>query len=198
LAEPTAVVDAFAKHFQSIHNNCCSIDLPRLSQHSQFLSLASVSDVDVCKAIKRPKPLKSLGLEDIPDFIIKGCSAIFIPILRHIFNLSLNQQYFSAAWKEAAIVPVFKRDNHAAMSNYRPISILNNFSKLFEFIIHDHILHYAKFNPNQHGFTRTKSTGTNLVTFLDFLTPVVHGQHQADAIYLDLFNAFDLVLLRII
>jgi hypothetical protein len=49
--------------------------------------------------------------------------------------LSLTQQYFSAAWKEAAVVPVFQRGNHAAMSNYRPISILNNFSKLFEFII---------------------------------------------------------------
>jgi hypothetical protein len=33
----------------------------------------------------------------------------------------------------------------------------------------------------------------NLVTFLDFLTPVVRGQHQTDAIYFDLSNAFDLV-----
>jgi hypothetical protein len=79
------------------------------------------------------------------------------------------------------------------MSNYRPISLLNNFSKLFEFIIHDDVSHYAKFNPNQHGFTRTKSTVTNLVTYLDFLTPVVRGQRQADAIYFDVSNAFDLV-----
>jgi hypothetical protein len=125
---------------------------------------ALVSDADVCKAIKRLKPSKSVRLDDIPGFNIKCCSAIFIPILKHIFNLSLTQQYFPAAWKEAAAVPVFKRGNHAAMSNYRPISILNNFSKLFEFTIHDHVLHYAKFNPNQHGFTRTKSTVTNLVT----------------------------------
>jgi hypothetical protein len=38
--------------------------------------------------------------------------------------LSLTQQYFPAAWKEAAVVPVFKRGNDAAMSNYRPISSL--------------------------------------------------------------------------
>jgi hypothetical protein len=54
-------------------------------------------------------------------------------------------------------------------------------------------LHYAKFNLKQHGFPRSKSTVTNLVTFDDFLTPVVHGQHQADAIYFDLPNAFDIV-----
>jgi hypothetical protein len=46
---------------------------------------------------------------------------------------------------------------------------------------------YAKFNPNQHGFTRTKSTVTNLVIFLDFLTPFVCGQHPADAIYILIF-----------
>jgi hypothetical protein len=64
---------------------------------------------------------------------------------------------------------------------------------LSEFIIHDHILHHAKFNSNQHGFTRTKSTVTNLVMFLDFLTPVVHGQRQVDAVYFDLSNASDII-----
>jgi hypothetical protein len=54
-------------------------------------------------------------------------------------------------------------------------------------------LHFVKLNPNQHGFTRTKSTVTNLVTFLDFLTPVVRGQRQTDAVYFDLSIAFDLV-----
>jgi hypothetical protein len=70
--------------------------------------------------------------------------------------LSRTQQYLPAAWPDPAVVPVFKRGNHAAVSNYRPISILSNFSKLFEFIIHDYVSHYAKFNPNQYGFTRTK------------------------------------------
>jgi hypothetical protein len=31
------------------------------------------------------------------------------------------------------------------------------------------------------------------MTFLDFLTPVVGGQRQADAIYFDLSYAFDVV-----
>jgi hypothetical protein len=78
------------------------MDFLPLLQCSEFLSLAPISDLDVCKAIKRLKP-KSVGLDDIPGFVIKGFSAtrIFIPILRHIFNLSLTQQHFPTVWKEA-------------------------------------------------------------------------------------------------
>jgi hypothetical protein len=57
---------------------------------SGFLSLARISDADVCKSIKKVKPSKSVGLDDNPGFVIKGCSGIFIPILRHVFNLSLT------------------------------------------------------------------------------------------------------------
>jgi hypothetical protein len=158
------------------------MDFPPLSKSSEFLSLAPITDADVCKAIKRFKPSKSVGL-DISGSVIKGCSAICTPILRHIFNLCLTQQHFLTLWKEAAIVPVFKRGNPASASNYRPTFILNNnYSKLLEFIIHDHVSHYVKLNPNQHGFTKSKSTVTNLVTFLDFMTPVVRNQRQADAV----------------
>jgi hypothetical protein len=81
------------------------------------------------------------------------------------------------------------------VSNYRPISILNTFSKLFEFVVHDHVSHYlkSKLNPCQHGFTKYKSTITNLVTYLDFITPLVSSRGQVDAIYFDLSSAFDLV-----
>jgi hypothetical protein len=48
-----------------------------------FPPLAPISDADVCKAIWRIKPFKSVGLDNIPGFIIKRCSGIFIPILRH-------------------------------------------------------------------------------------------------------------------
>jgi hypothetical protein len=147
--------------------------------------------VDVCKAIETVKSSKSVGL-DIPGFVVKGCSAVSIPILRHVFNLNPTQQCFPAVWKEAAIVPVCKRGNDASARNYRLISILNNFSKLLEFIIYDHVSHYVKLNPNQHGFTKSKSTVTNFITFLKFMTPIVRS-HQADAVYFDISNPFDLV-----
>jgi hypothetical protein len=79
--------------------------------------------------------------------------------------------------------------------NYRPISILNTFSKIFELIIYDHVSHSfkSKLNPCRHGFTKSKSTITNLLTCIEFITLLVSSQSQVDAIYFDLSSAFDLV-----
>jgi hypothetical protein len=171
----------------------CPVVFPTLSSPTELLLLVPVSDVS--KAIKRLRPTKSLGVDDISGFMIKGYTDIFEPVLKHIFNLSLSQQYFPTLRKQAAIVPFFKKGSGASISAYRPISLLNNFSKLFEFVIHDHVSHYlkVKISPYQHGFTKSKSAITNLVTYLDFISPLVGSQTQADAIYFDLSNAFDLV-----
>jgi hypothetical protein len=64
-------------NFQNIFKQYTTI-LVLLS--SEFLPLASVSNSDVYKAIKRLRPSKSVGVDDIPGFIIKGCTDIFLSI----------------------------------------------------------------------------------------------------------------------
>jgi hypothetical protein len=82
---------------------------------------------DVKRAISHLRWTKSVGPDEIPNFIIKGSSDIFIPLLRHIFNLSLSIGKFPSSWKQVAVVPILKKGNRALVVNYRSISILNNF-----------------------------------------------------------------------
>jgi hypothetical protein len=74
LFKPHEVADEFSKHFQSVYNNPGPIVFPTTLSSSEFLPLASVSDSDIIKAIKRLRPSKSVGVDDIPGFIIKGCT----------------------------------------------------------------------------------------------------------------------------
>jgi hypothetical protein len=84
--------------FQSIFNQYTTVRVrvvfPTISSSSEFLSLAP--DSDIFKAIKRLRPSKSVGVDDISVFIIKGCTDIYllVPVLNHILNLTLSQQYF--------------------------------------------------------------------------------------------------------
>jgi hypothetical protein len=92
--------------------------------------------------------------------------------------------------------PCFQKGQSSSVRNYRPIPILNDFSRVFEFIIHDHICLFffkSKLNSCQHGFIKSKSTITNFVTFLDFVTPLVRSQGQVDSIYFAFSNAFGIL-----
>jgi hypothetical protein len=189
------VAEAFAKHFQSVYNNTITAGPYCGSLSSDFLHLPPINELDILRAIKRLRPSKSVGPDGIPSFIIKGSSTIFAPLIKYIFNLSLSQEHFPAQWKKAIIVPILKKGNTSFVGNYRPISLLNNFSNVFEFAIHDHMSHYFthKLHPSQHVVLKHKSTTTNLVTYLDFISPLVSSQRQVDSIYFNLSSAFDLV-----
>jgi hypothetical protein len=78
------------------------------------------------------------GLDGIPSSVTRCCSKIEVSFLKIIFNFSSSQLIFSKLSKQAVIVPVSKNCNISHASNYRPIAIVNNFSKVLLFIIHVH------------------------------------------------------------
>jgi hypothetical protein len=84
----------------------------------------------------------------------------------------------------------FEKKQQLFPSNYRHIS-LNNKSKVFESVVQRLMSHYFTL-PNT-VLKNMKLTSTNLVTYFDFISPLVSSQRQADSIYFDLSSAFDYV-----
>jgi hypothetical protein len=178
IAEPQLFAEAFADYFRSIFNSSSATQVhysPLETTSSDFLNVPFVFDADVRRAIRRLKSTKSVGPDDIPSFIIKGCSEILVPVPKHIFNIGLSNGGFPSLWKETTVAPVFKKYIRALVTNYTPISLLNNFSKIFKIIIHDQLSYYfkSKLHLSQHGFIKSKSTVINLTTHLNKFTPVV-------------------------
>ena len=141
------------------------------------------------------RPKLSAGHDGIPSALIKTYHDLFCPVLCEIFNNSLKTGIFPDMWKLAVVVPVHKTGKSGDVSNYRPISLLSSFSKLFETVVHK-FLSFSFRNlliPNQHGFVHGRSTTTNLVTFMSTASRVVCSQGQLDVVYFDLSKAFDLV-----
>jgi hypothetical protein len=64
---------------------------------------------------------------------------------------------FSLLRKQVAVEPVFEKGNSTLVTDYRRFLVLNNFSEVFESIIHDcspfSLLKY-KLQPSQYSFIK--------------------------------------------
>ena len=66
---------------------------------------------------------------------INNCAEILNVPLAFIFNTSINKSVFSDLMKLAKVCPVHKGGDLFSVSNYRPVSLLPTFLKVFEKII---------------------------------------------------------------
>src|SRR3978361_1778816 len=121
--------------------------------------------------LKRLGNTFTAGPDGIPSFLVRDCAVVFAPVLCRIYNLALSTCCFPNVWKEARVTPVHKSGDRARLSNYRPISILSNFAKVFEMIMYGNVFDSVKdlICPEQHGFFKGRSTIKNLATFTKFL-----------------------------
>ena len=66
---------------------------------------------------------------------MKQCIDSYIDPLTILINQSIQQGVFPAELKIARVIPLYKGDNNQLIHNYRPISVLPFFSRIYEKII---------------------------------------------------------------
>jgi hypothetical protein len=76
--------------------------------------------------------------------------------LNYICNKSIRSGTFPSPVKYFIVKPLFKKGDRDNMANYRPISVLTSFSKIFEKIIYERLLQHIQVNnlllEEQFGF----------------------------------------------
>jgi hypothetical protein len=186
-------VDAFAKFFQSIYSDPAAVytKFDSISNHNN-ICLCSVSADEVFQSIKRIKSNYVQGPDGIPAFFVKDCASVLSQPMSVLFNLCIKTGTFPEIWKISKILPTHKSKDRSVIENYRPISIINNFAKIFESLIFDQ-LYFALsklISPSQHGFMRGRSTTTNLFCATQLISDSVDKGFQTDVVYLDFSKAF--------
>ena len=189
-------------HFSSVftREDTSSIPVPETkfkgSEGERLGQLVVTPEVVVSK-INNMKENKSPGVDGISPKILKETVEQISTPLAHLFNMSLKEGIVPFEWKEANIIPLFKKGSRNKSVNYRPVSLTSVICKLLETIIRDHMMDFLikhkLINPSQHGFLKAKSCITNLLCFLEEITKWVVDGSPVDVIYLDFQKAFDKV-----
>jgi hypothetical protein len=102
------------------------------------------------------------GYDEISIKILKVNVALIIFPLTYICNKFLSSSVFLERLKYAIIKPVYKKGNNLLTTNYRPISLLISFSKIFEKLVYSRLYQHIYSNnilvKEQYGFRINNST----------------------------------------
>ena len=86
--------------------------------------------------------LSAPGHDELSAKVIKPVIDSLSSPLTYIINLSLNEGIFPSELKIAQIIPLYKNDDPMQFNNYRPVSLLPFFSKLFERLMYNRLIDF--------------------------------------------------------
>lgn len=168
--------------------------MPAANPNSLFLRPASGIEVEniICDMKK-----KSPGWDGLSSVVIKDTLPYFIDTLTSLINLSMTEGVFPDELKIAKVVPIYKNNDTSIINNYRPVSILSVFSKVFEKIMYDRIIKFIDKHKLlydfQFGFRKNYNTNLALITLVDKISKALDSGKNVVGVFLDFSKAFDTV-----
>ena len=118
ISEPLAVASEFNNFFTTIPTPACDIPTaadcpnPASAEGSSLpsnLSISTVTDFEVSKALAKLVPHKRGGTSQIPASVYQCLAQTVVPCLTIIINTSLETGRFPEVYKHALVTPIYKR-----------------------------------------------------------------------------------------
>ena len=186
-------------------NQCSLIDTDSVLPQENFKTNLRINNIllDEAKILALIRALdvnKAHGWDDISIQMIKICDESLVKPLVKIYQFSLDSCIFPNRWKRANVVPVYKnKGDKSVVKNYRPVSLLPIFGKIFEKCIFDSIYTYFEdnnlFTNSQSGFRKGDSCVSQLLSITHNILKGFDANPSLDTrgIFLDISKAFDRV-----
>ena len=205
VSNPDEVTNIFNDFFVNIGPSIAG-KIPKSSKHfknflknpiinSLFLNPTNINEIK--KIINNLNNKKAVGPNSIPINILKANVDFFATHLSRLINLSFHQGKFPTSCKTAKVIPVHKKDDPLLCTNYRPISLLSVFSKIFEkcmyYRIYSFLTKYKAIYNRQFGFRAKHSTSDALVSLIESVKSYVDNGNFVCGVFIDLQKAFDTV-----
>jgi hypothetical protein len=154
-----------------------------------------IEDCSIDEVFSIIKEFENGKSSDIPIILIKNSAAIIAPLLASLYNCCISDGIFPDVLKVGKVTPIFKKGDAQDIENYRPISTLPIFGKIFEKIIYSRLHKFLSsqdiLNDSQFGFRPGHST----VHAIQHSVNIINDSHSTNkhviGIFIDFSKAFD-------
>ena len=171
------------------------LKLEQASAQNQHLN-RDISEAEVRKALNKAKAGKAVGIDNIPNEVMKNSSTILL--LKTLFSSIFKSTLIPSLWKKAIIKPIPKSasiDPKVPMQ-YRAISLLSTVYKIYTSILNCRLLAYAERNiiyDEQNGFRPGRSCNDHIYTLSTVLRHRILQKKSTFVSFIDAEKAFDRV-----
>ena len=152
---------------------------------------------EITKIIDALDHTKSAGPNGIPVLLLKSFKQFFSTWLAKLINLCFETGIFPDLLKLAKVHPLHKKESKLNYLNYRPISLLSVFSKIYEKLMYTRIYSYLDSNNliynKQFGFRSKHSTNHAIISITEHIRNLLDNGQYVCGIFVDLEKAFDTV-----
>jgi len=202
ISDPIKIANYFNKYFTNVGPNVarkigqCDVDPLQYVHHnvSSPIFLNPVSEDEMTKILGALKDSSS-GIDEYQPKVVKYVKSGIIKPLCHIVNKSLEHGVFPRSLKNAIVTPIYKGGEKNKVENYRPVSVLSVFSKVYEKVMYNRLFSYLDINNilynHQYGFRSGFSTDQALIHVIDNIIAALDRREHLVGVFMDLAKAFD-------
>ena len=193
LCDVSDINDPVERAIQKYKNHPSIQMIKETFDSSKTFSFDLVSSDTIFKEIVSLDTKKATHSNDVPTKIVKANADLFSIFASNAFNESVVSCKFLSVLKLADVKPVHKKASRLEKTNYRPVSLLPNISKIFERCMHRQISEYFEtvLSKFQCGFRKGYSTQDCLLAMVENCKKALDQGNEYGALLTDLSKAFD-------
>ena len=164
-------------------------------KYNKTFTLQNVSTDKVASIIKKLNSKKASKSHVIPTKLIKEFGTFFAEFLSKNFNSCLETSSFPEDLKNAEVVPIYKKNETKDKSNYGPIRLLSNISKVYERCMQEQFDEYFSdlLSKYQCGFRQGYGTPNSFLAIMEKLRKIRDSEGIFAAVLTDLSKTFDCI-----
>ncbi len=209
LSDPKEVAEAFNTYFTNVANDigkdCPYIDnldnhpsLDIIDEHVRDIALpdfkfTTTTEKHIKDIISRLPTGKAPGYDSITSKCIKAVDSIICNPILTLTNRMFVESIFPDPLKHADLTPIYKKSNKLLSQNFRPVSVLIAFSKIFELAMSDQFdPHLAKlYSKFISAYRKQIGCSSTLLHLVETWREALDKDRYVGVVMMDLSKAFD-------
>ena len=157
----------------------------------------SISLKELKVAISKAKTNKATGIDNIPNEVLKNPNVLLV--IYKLFDFCFKNCMVPSQWLSSIIKPIPKGSDKDPFTplNYRGISLISCFSKIYSGLLNSRLNDYLENNnilvDQQNGFRKNRSCEEHIFVLSSAIKNRLNDKKSTFAAFIDLSKAFDSV-----